>query len=799
MTLTNLKITDLITPDAKLTFLVGAGCSVDAPSCLPAGRPMMEAIIKYTCVESEVDKLLNINGLRFEHLIEIVRDTLDEELKVIDFYGLCEKPNLQHFFLADSIKRGHFVLTTNFDFLIEHALIQSGVNEDDIICVITKDDFQNYSNPEALKKEGKKVLYKIHGSTKNSITKKSTKPTLITTLKAFGSNKKGLNIFAVEPFKRELFNNITKDRSLVIMGYSGSDDFDVVPTLKLLEDLQDVIWINHINNDEGNEKIYEIDANMDGGSESSDNTNQILVGIKRMNNANRVFRINVNTSRMVKILLNNKHRLSSEDFSMNPIEWLKENIRAPDEIIKYYIPFRIYFDLNLFDDSLKLIKKILTIAENLEKQSWIVNALTFIGEINKNKGNYSEALDMYNKASNIHESSGFKPSKSLYLSRVTLVNNIGTMYLRLGKYKEALECYQMGLEAIDNLEDMETKATIISNIGVVYYNKGEFSRALAQYEEALKIDEQLGNLWGMADRLYNIGSIHLNQSNFPKAVEYFGEVLKIDEQMGNLSGRATTLIHFGNIYKAQGNFLKAMNYFDEALKLNEKLGDKSVKSIILNNIGEVYKDRKNYHEALKFFDKALRIMEELEETPKMANTLFNIGNTYFEYGMYDQALKFIIESLEINKDLKNRNRMMSDFYTLALIYFAQGDIPLTLDYFSESLKVARELNDLTMMTRIYLDSGKIYFNQWNYPFALRRFEEALKISEEQNNTEVTVESLNNIAAVYIRQHRLIDARKLLEKALEILNMHALSDSDDAKMIKETLDYVKSQIDDNAKS
>ena len=38
MNLTNLTIQDLFTKDAKLTFLVGAGCSVDAPSCLAAGQ-----------------------------------------------------------------------------------------------------------------------------------------------------------------------------------------------------------------------------------------------------------------------------------------------------------------------------------------------------------------------------------------------------------------------------------------------------------------------------------------------------------------------------------------------------------------------------------------------------------------------------------------------------------------------------------------------------------------------------------------------------------------------------------------
>ena len=119
MKLTNLGVKDLITPEAKLTFLVGAGCSIDPPSCLPAGRAMMDAIIDYTCATSEIEKIKKLEDLRFEQLIEIIRDRLDPDLKVIDYYGLCDKPNLQHLFLAEMIKNGHFAMTTNFDFLIE--------------------------------------------------------------------------------------------------------------------------------------------------------------------------------------------------------------------------------------------------------------------------------------------------------------------------------------------------------------------------------------------------------------------------------------------------------------------------------------------------------------------------------------------------------------------------------------------------------------------------------------------------------------------------------------------------------
>jgi len=46
------------------------------------------------------------------------------------------------------------------------------------------------------------------------------------------------------------------------MGYSGSDDFDVVPTLKILKNIKNIIWLNFVYNDKGEEKIYEIDENV---------------------------------------------------------------------------------------------------------------------------------------------------------------------------------------------------------------------------------------------------------------------------------------------------------------------------------------------------------------------------------------------------------------------------------------------------------------------------------------------------------------------------------------------------------
>ena len=53
----------------KLTFLIGAGCSIDKPSSLPSGEVMMKAIIDFSCHKTFKDYINNLvekKELRFD-------------------------------------------------------------------------------------------------------------------------------------------------------------------------------------------------------------------------------------------------------------------------------------------------------------------------------------------------------------------------------------------------------------------------------------------------------------------------------------------------------------------------------------------------------------------------------------------------------------------------------------------------------------------------------------------------------------------------------------------------------------
>jgi hypothetical protein len=241
----DLPLEVIFPPDGKFTFLVGAGISMEKPSALPSAVKMGEVLVKLCTPFEEVDNILQLDGLRYELIVEVIQKFFDPELNIMNYFEHFTTPNILHYFLAHTITHGQQVVTTNFDYLVEYALIEIHQENTNIVPVITRQDFVENDNPQRLIADGKYLVYKLHGSKKNIITGEDTKDSLVTTLSALGREREAGETFAIESFKKPAVHRLLEGRILVVMGYSGSDDFDIGPTLKELHNLSHLVWINH--------------------------------------------------------------------------------------------------------------------------------------------------------------------------------------------------------------------------------------------------------------------------------------------------------------------------------------------------------------------------------------------------------------------------------------------------------------------------------------------------------------------------------------------------------------------------
>ncbi|GAH69490.1 unnamed protein product, partial [marine sediment metagenome] len=269
-------------------------------------------------------------------------NSLNDDLKFLDFYFENDKPNIEHFVLGEMLKRGHYVMTSNFDFLIEHALLQTDYPKKKIIPVITEKDYERFSDPEKLFKNKRIPVYKLHGSPKNIITGEDTRNSFINTLKLIGSNHMKNNIIQLEPFKAQMLEYISNKRSLIIIGYSGKNDSDLVSTLKTMKGLKNLIWINHVANGKTKGDLYEYHKPKSMNISNLDDLDQQLVEIKRFNESINVFRLNTYTPKFLENLIDKKEKISKENFELNLGEWLTTNIKKPSVLTKLFISAKIY-------------------------------------------------------------------------------------------------------------------------------------------------------------------------------------------------------------------------------------------------------------------------------------------------------------------------------------------------------------------------------------------------------------------------------------------------------------------------
>ncbi|MFX1338750.1 MAG: tetratricopeptide repeat protein [Promethearchaeota archaeon] len=789
------KIADLFRPENYFTFLAGAGISMDAPTNMPSAREIVKSLLGFCGPPDELENILSLDLLRYELVVEKIQSIFDEELKFMDYLELITSPNIIHLFLAHLIKKGHYVITTNFDYLIEHALINVLPKNQhfSIYPIITKEDFLSFREPRRLIETEKYPIFKIHGSKRNIITGESTHESLITTISALGREREEGETFAIEPYKKPAIYNLMKDRTLVIMGYSGSDDFDIGPMLKELPFLSRLIWIEHSFDDQI--KIMKVNKTNNLTSKAHLSHSERLLAEISVSGDFDVFLIKSNTANIIKnelwkILLSNisiNHLKLTESVNKIPVfhEWVKLLYQDLPLAEKYNLACQIFYFLKQIDATVRCSEKGKSLAESVNDIASKSIFLNFLGMVNLIRGDYNKALENYNESLLIDEKLENLSGKTIDL------NNIGSVYLTLGKYDEALEKYENALKISNQIGDLSGMTADLNNIGRIYEIRGEYDLALKRYEEALRNSEQLGDLGLKSTLLNNIGMIHGARANFDKALKNYEEALHIVDQLGDLYGKIILLNNIGRIYDEHQNYDAAMEKYEETILIAEQLGDLAKKAGCLNNVGSVYRAKGNLEEAIKKYEEALQIEERLGDPLMKIIYLNNIGMIYASRGEFNNALEKYKIGLTIAEEIGDFSKVALLSTKIGSIYLQMEDITVALENYENAVKLYEQAGDLANKAASLSNLGKIFEIQNNYEKALDIYKETLQIDDQIGDSMSKASDLNNIGKIYEFQGRFNEAVKIYEEILEILQQKGQEDY--IEMFKEKIEQLKEKL------
>ncbi len=145
---------------------------------------------------------------------------------------------------------------------------------------------------------------------------------------------------------------------------------------------------------------------------------------------------------------------------------------------------------------------------------------------------------------------------SLAPGRISILNNLASVYIKRGQFDEALKTSRLSLE-------QEKNAAAMLNIGIVKFKTKGSEAAIPDLIEALRLDSKLEAAWLI------LGEVYHELGVFEKALECEDECLKINPQNSSaLLNKANTLKNMGQLDDAYFFIEMAIHskpHYDEAL------------------------------------------------------------------------------------------------------------------------------------------------------------------------------------------------------------------------------------------
>ena len=241
--------------------------------------------------------------------------------------------------------------------------------------------------------------------------------------------------------------------------------------------------------------------------------------------------------------------------------------------------------------------------------------------------------------------------------RAQLLNNIGAVEFRAGRYDDAERIYRDTMVLVGEPTspgERQELANAHNNLGNVYARQGRLPEASAEVERGVEL---LVELLGpehptVAMAIINLGNIEYDLGHYPAAAEYHRRAYAVvRESVGPHHPLvAASLGNLGLVMHRLGRDQDARRMLEEAIELKRDLvgGDHPDIAFAMNNLGEVYRDLGRYEDALVQHEAAAEIWARNDpDHPYAAYPIANRGLDLLELGRGDEALAALRTAMTI--------------------------------------------------------------------------------------------------------------------------------------------------------
>lgn len=240
----------------------------------------------------------------------------------------------------------------------------------------------------------------------------------------------------------------------------------------------------------------------------------------------------------------------------------------------------------------QLTNQLIILALENEKSANLAMAYSFAGVINKNKGDFSKALEYHFQS-----------------EQINLKNN-----------------------------NKKSLATNYNDIGIIYKTMKEFDKALNFYQKSNALAEELGYKRAIVMTNNNIGTIYEAKSDYDNAVKYFKLTFDKAMEFNILSGQAIALSNLGEVYGIKGDNTLARVYFRQAIAIDFKTNDKFGQTVSYVNLAGTFVESGPADSAIFYYSKAEESANALNAKQQLISIYSGKADVYEMLNDYQNAL-----------------------------------------------------------------------------------------------------------------------------------------------------------------
>ena len=413
-------------------------------------------------------------------------------------------------------------------------------------------------------------------------------------------------------------------------------------------------------------------------------------------------------------------------------------LEAGDFIQKYLEDFNR--SMALYDKALKT-----SLASNGPNDKLTAAIYQNIGSVYLFMGKFDESLEQYEKARQILRLNFANDETDEFVS---LYDNLSNYYFTTGNVAAAKDYSLKEIEILKKLhgDDCIELSTSYMNLSMIYDDWSVFDTAMIYAEKSYQIEKTINGEESaeMPVVLFNLGLIYKHYASLEddeyyltKAEQCYMEALRLAKiHYGEVNSTLANLYHsISALYDYVEDYDKAIEYALKDIEVTKRIYGERHLSLgeSYNGIGITYSYMGDYEKAAEYYHKSLAIMEPYLEHEQSSNYSIyaNLGSLYHYQQEYDSAIYYYTNFLDAYKRIYGQHSDMAFIYAkMSMVYLDQEKYPEAIDCMEQAIAVENGLggNNKMNLCLFHCNLGVMYDRTKQYEKSLPHMEQNLQLS-----------------------------------------------------------------------